>query len=131
MAFNTQDDQQAELARLRRELLSFVVAELTQVQPDGQAHPLTGKIAAAIASEANSATQAELRQSAERLAGAVIDALEPHLAARIPAIVEPAITAALAAHAAKAARRVPDWMLWAVLAINLTAIALTGLLLAP
>lgn len=131
MSFTMQDDQQAELARLRRELLSFVVAELTQVQPDGQAHPLTGKIAAAIVSEANSATQAELRQSAERLAGAVIDALEPHLAARIPAIVTPAVAAALAAHEATAARRVPDWTMWAVLGINMAAIGLTGLLLAP
>ncbi|WP_353200804.1 hypothetical protein [Sandarakinorhabdus sp.] len=130
MASGVSDDQQAELVRLRRELLSFVVADLAQVQPDGQAHPLTGKIAAAIASEANSATQAELRQSAERLAGAVIDALEPHLAARIPAIVEPAVAAALAVHEATAARRVPDWMLWAMLAINVAAIAVTGLVLA-
>ena len=91
---------------------------------------MTGKIAAAIASEANSATQAELRQSAGRLAGAVIDALEPHLAARIPAIVEPAVAAALATHEATAARRVPDWMLWAVLATNVAAIAVTGLVLA-
>lgn len=130
MAFNTQDEQQAELARLRRELLSFLVAELGQLQPDGQPHPLTGTIAAAIATEANSATQAELHQSAERLAGAVIDALEPHLARRIPAIVTPAVAAALAAHEATAARRVPDWMLWAVLAINLVAIMLTGWLAA-
>ena len=130
MASGVSDDQQAELVRLRRELLSFVVADLAQVQPDGQAHPLTGKIAAAIASEANSATQAELRQSAERLAGAVIDALDPHLAARIPASVEPAVAAALAVHEATAARRVPDWMLWAILAINVAAIAVTGLVLA-
>jgi hypothetical protein len=130
MAFGTQDEQQAELVRLRRELLSFVVAELAQVQPDGQAHPLTGPIATAIATEANSATQAELRQSADRLAGAVIDALEPHLAARIPAIVTPAVAAALAAHEATAARRVPNWMLWAVPAINLAAIGLMAWLLA-
>lgn len=130
MAFGTQDEQQAELARLRRELLSFVVAELAQVQPDGQPHPLAGTIATAIASEANSATQAELRHSADRLAGAVIDALEPHLAARIPAIVTPAVTAALAAHEATAARRVSDRLIWAVLAINIVAVAFTAWLVA-
>jgi len=35
MASGVSDDQQAELVRLRRELLSFVVADLAQVQPDG------------------------------------------------------------------------------------------------
>jgi len=130
MAFGTQDEQQAELGRLRRELLSFLVAELAQARPDGQAHPLTGTIATAIATEANTATQAELRHSADRLAGAVIDALEPHLAARIPAIVTPAVAAALALHEQTAARRVPGFMLWAVLAINLGAIGLTAWLVA-
>lgn len=130
MAFGAQDEQQAELARLRRELLSFVVAELSQVQPGGAPHPLAGTIAAAIANEAGSATREEFRKSADRLAGAVIDALEPHLAARIPAIVTPAVAAALAQHEAAAARRMPDWLLWAVLAINLLAIAITGWLVA-
>lgn len=130
MVFGTQDEQRAELARLRRELLSFVVAELSQVQPGGQPHPLAGTIATAIAGEASTATQAELRQATDRLAGAVIDALEPHLVQRIPAIVTPAVTAALAAHEATAARRVPDGLLWAMLAINLVAIAITGWLAA-
>lgn len=127
MVVNSQDEQQTELERLRRELLSFLVAELGQVQPDGRLHPLTGTIAAAIANEAKGATNAELRQSAERLAAAVISAIEPYLAERIPAIVTPAVAAALAAHEATANQRVPVWILWAALAINLAAVAVAAL----
>ncbi len=126
-----QDDPQAELLRLRRELLSFVVAEITEQAERGEARPLAGQIAAAIAAEANAATQAELRTSAERLADAVIAALEPHLAARIPALIEPAVAAALAAYDARQPRRIPGWMLGVLVMVNLIAIMVTALLFRP
>jgi hypothetical protein len=126
---NGSHDEQAELARLRRELLSFLAAELAQAGTDGEPHPLSGQIARAIAGEAGTATQAELRLAADHVAGAVLDVLEPALAQRIPALVEPAVAAALAAHEAKAAPRVPLWLLAVMLMINIAAIMLTAVLL--
>ncbi|WP_197042304.1 hypothetical protein, partial [Sandarakinorhabdus oryzae] len=100
IALRVHDDTDAELLRLRRDLLAFVVDEITRSDPADRSLALTGPVADAISETAAAATRAELLQLGRSLADEVILAVEPQLTERLPALVQAAVAAALAEQAA-------------------------------
>lgn len=95
-ALRAHDDTDAELVRLRRDLLAFVVDEISRTAPPGGNHALAGPVADAIIATAASATRAELIHLSHDLAIEMIGALQPHLAECLPPLVQAAVATALA-----------------------------------
>lgn len=128
IAFKVHDDTDAELARLRRDLMSFVINEINRGTRADGVHPLAAPIADAIAEQAGSATRSELLLLGNSLADVVVDALEPHLSTRVPALIQPAVEAAMTAYKVEHPEPVPPWMLWALLGTNILSLLLVAAL---
>jgi hypothetical protein len=122
IALRAHDDADAELLRLRSDLLAFVVEEISRTAAPGRRHGLAGPVADAITETAAAATRAELIHLGHGLASEVHAALEPQLAERLPALVQAAVAAALAEQAA-ASRQPPATLLWALMVCNWAALA--------
>lgn len=122
IAFRAHDEIDAEMFRLRRDLLAFVVDEITRNPPADRSPMLAGPVADAISETAAAATRAELLQLGRSLADEVILAVEPQLTERLPALVQAAVAEALAEQAA-ASRQPPAQVYWALLALNGLALA--------
>ena len=121
IAFRAHDDIDAEMLRLRRDLVAFVVDELARTDPNAAVHPLAGPVADAIAQTAAAATRAELIRLGHSLADEVHLALAPQLdagiAVQVQSGVKAGVAAALAEHAARNTAP-PAWAIWALLAAN-------------
>ena len=120
-ALHAHDDADAELLRLRRELMGFVVDEISRTAPAGRSHALAGPVADAITVTAAAATRAELIHLGHGLANQMIAAFEPQLTERLPALVQAAVAKALAEQLAHAPHNAMPWL--PLLAINGLALA--------
>lgn len=122
IALRAHDDADAEMLRLRSDLLAFVVDEIARSGPPGRSHVLAGPVADAITETAAAATRAELFHLGHSLANEVYGALEPQLEQRLPALVHTAVTEAIAEQAA-ASKQAPVSLIWMLAAGNLLALA--------
>lgn len=118
------DDGEAELLRLRRDLMSFVVNEINR-GTGAEISQLSGPVAEAIAQHATHATRAELVQLGHRLAYDVITELEPQLAQRLPPLIEQAVETVVA----NQPKPPPAWLLLGLLAANLASAMLAAVVL--
>lgn len=115
------DDGEAELLRLRRDLLSFVVSEVNR-GTGKEVSQLSGPVAEAIAQHGTQATRAELVQLGHRLAYDVITELEPQLAQRLPPLIEEAVATVVA----NQPKPPPAWLMLGLLAANLASMLLAA-----
>ena len=122
IALRAHDDTEAELLRLRRDLLAFVVDEISRTAPPGRSHALAGQVADAITETAAAATRAELFHVSQNLATELYGALGPQLTERLPALVQSAVETALAEQAATS-KSPSTQAFWALAAINGLALA--------
>jgi hypothetical protein len=122
IALRAHDDADAELLRLRSDLLAFVVDEITRAAPVGRSLTLAGPVADAITETAATATRAELIHLGQSLAEDVYGALEPQLEQRLPSLLKAAVATALAEQTATS-RQPPAALFWVMLASNGVALA--------